>query len=101
VGLTNGRYTTWEFPVLAKYRVRTPLPLLRPLVEAGPSFRANAKSALSLTADGITVGGGIECKLAVIRVSGEVRYTRWQSPGSSALASPNLNQAELLFGVAF
>ncbi len=96
-----GHYPTWEFPVLAKCRLRTHLPLLRPLVEAGPSFRAHGKSTPSLTADGITVGGGIECKLPVIRVSGELRYTRWQGPGSGAPAVPNVNQAELLLGIMF
>jgi hypothetical protein len=94
-------FTTWEFPVLAKYRFRCPLPILRPIIEAGPSFRAHAGSAPGLTASGFTLGGGVELKLPVVRLSSDLRYTRWQSPGSPTAISPEVNQVELLFGISF
>jgi hypothetical protein len=99
--LSVSRFTTWEFPILAKYRFRLPFPILRPTIEAGPSFRAHARSAPGLTASGFTAGGGVELKLPVIRLSSDLRYTRWQSPGSPTSTSPELNQVELLFGISF
>jgi hypothetical protein len=95
-----GRYTTWEFPILAKYRL--PLPHIKPMIEIGPSFRAHASGAMALQDKGFTVGGGVEFKLPLIRLSSDLRYTRW---ASSDLVygnfTPNRNQVELLFGISF
>ncbi len=99
--LITGNYASWEFPVLAKYHFRLPVPLVKPLVEAGPSFRVHSGSLPDLKVNGVTFGGGVEFKLPVIRLSSELRYTRWASPGSAAISSPNVNQVELLFGVSF
>ena len=102
--LTNAfsvsRFTTWEFPVLAKVRLGR-FPVIKPLIEAGPSFRVHVNRAPNLTADGFTAGAGVEFKLPVIHLSSDLRYTRWTSPGSAASTSPNLNQVELLFGISF
>jgi len=99
--LTTASYMSWEFPVLAKYRFRLPVPLIKPLIEAGPAFRAHSSSLPDLTAAGFAFGGGVEFKLPLIRLSSDLRYTRWASPGSAATTSPNVNQVELLFGIAF
>lgn len=94
----NGRYTTWEFPILAKYRL--PVWHIKPIVEVGPSFRSHSSGALALTSSGLTVGGGVEFKVPVVRLSSDLRYTRWtQSDFTDVL--PNANQVELLFGISF
>jgi len=99
--LTKSSYMSWEFPVLAKYRFRIPAPLIKPLIEGGPAFRAHSSSLPDLTASGFTFGGGVEFKVPFVRLSSELRYTHWTAPGSTATASPKANQAELLFGIAF
>lgn len=99
--LTKSSYVSWEFPVLAKYHFGLPVPLVRPLIEAGPAFRAQSGSLPGFTASGFTFGGGVEFKLPLIRLSSDLRYTRWASPGSTTTASPNVNQVELLFGLSF
>ncbi len=98
---TTGSYNSWEFPVLAKYRFRLPVPVVKPFVEAGPSFRAESSSLPDLSAAGVIFGGGVEFKLPVIRLSSDLRYTHWKSAGSAATTNPNANQVELLFGIAF
>jgi hypothetical protein len=101
-GLAKGSYPSWEFPVLAKYRFRLPIPLIKPLIEAGPSFRIHAASLPNLTPAGFTAGGGVEFKVPLIRFSSEIRWTHWAAPSAiGAVSSPNANQAELLFGIGF
>ncbi len=114
VGRTTGR--VFEVPVLAKYRV--PGELFRPFVSAGLSYRRLAHFEQRLTTGGIseppeltnrstsgaTVGGGLEASLPLVRVSAELRYTRWGSSSFrsalSGLAS-QLNQADFLLGILF
>ena len=114
VSRTSGQ--TWELPMLAKYRV--PGELLRPFVSAGLSYRRLARFEQRLSTggtseppeltkrstSGATVGGGLEVSLPLIRVSAEMRYTRWGSSSFrstlSGLAS-QLNQADLLLGILF
>jgi len=97
------RVTTWEFPVLAKFRL--PIPLAKPYVDAGPSFRHVGQLGDHLSSAGFAVGGGVEFHLPFVRVSPEIRYTRWAGDSSSStggvFASSNLNQAELLVGFSF
>ncbi|HTU47287.1 MAG TPA: outer membrane beta-barrel protein [Bryobacteraceae bacterium] len=96
---------TWEFPILAKYRFK--LPVARPYVDAGPSFRTSAFNAYgtSLSNHGFAAGAGVDIKALLLHVSPEVRYTRWGAdfiPGYQ-LTSPhsNVNQVEFLVGIAF
>ena len=120
VSRTTGR--VFEVPVLAKYRV--PGELFRPFVSAGLSYRRLASFEQRLTTGGIsgtvqvseppeltnrstsgaTVGGGLEVSLPLVRVSAELRYTRWGSSSFrsalSGLAS-QLNQADFLLGILF
>jgi hypothetical protein len=50
---------TWEFPVLAKYRI--PMRIIKPFFEAGPSFRAASNlNATSPSNHGASAGAGIE-----------------------------------------
>ncbi len=103
----------YRFPVLLQYRLGGP-PLIKPFVEAGLSFdhiagiSAAAKSAITSgpgtllhqSDAGIVLGAGIDVKVPlIIRVSGEIRYTR-QTVSNFADFS-NQNQAEVLVGVHF
>jgi len=116
------RGQTWELPVLVKYRA--PGELFRPFLSAGLSYRRLARFKQRVATGGIsgtvefseppeltnrstggaTVGGGLELSLPLIRVSAELRYTRWGSSSFrsalSGLAS-QLNQADFLLGVLF
>lgn len=97
-------YSTWEFPVLGKYRF--PLPVVSPYVEAGPSFRAKGSSIGYFSSDGFTLGGGVELKLVRVRIAPEVRYTHWGSDSvppinASFFAPSQQNQAEFLVGISF
>jgi opacity protein-like surface antigen len=118
---TSGQ--AWEFPLLAKYRF--PGRLVRPYVSAGLSFRRLARFEQRTTVAGTpgsversdepqeltkrftlgpTLGAGLELRVPFVRISSEIRYTRWSA--SSFKAAPGglvsqLNQADFLLGIAF
>jgi opacity protein-like surface antigen len=124
---TNNRTTgnAWEFPLLAKYRL--PTPLIKPYVDAGLAFdtlsglKQTAVSTLSpnritttstsnpaelknSTTTGFVIGIGADIHALVLHISPEIRYTRWGSshfniPNGSAIS--NQNQAEFLVGFTF
>jgi len=97
----SSRFNLWEFPVLAKYRL--PVPLIKPYLEAGPSFRAvSASFADRISPYGITAGIGVETHLGPIRISPEVRFTHWgDDPANSNPHSASYpNQVEVLTGFA-
>src|SRR3984893_7132216 len=116
----------WEFPVLLKKRFGGVGPV-RPFVDAGVNF--NKISGLSQTVSnlvfpnrltttsnsnpaelkndftaGFTIGGGVEIHLLILRISPEIRYTRWANEQFSGFFPPagsltsNQNQAEFLVG---
>lgn len=124
---TNNRTTgnAWEFPLLAKYRFPG-LPLLRPYVAGGVAWntltglRQDVTTLISgrpvtnttdepaelreKTTTGIVLGAGLEVRALFLRISPEVRYTRW---GKEQFRDPtdalkwNRNQAEFLVGFTF
>ncbi len=88
---------TWEFPVLAKYRFA--VPLAKPFIEAGPSFRTAANlNWANPSHHGFTAGVGLEMRLRGVNIAPEVRYTRWAADNNpnSALTKPD--QVEVLVG---
>ncbi len=102
----------WNFPFLLQYRIKTPVPLLKPFVEVGVSFdhiadiSAAAKNITSgpgtllrQSNAGVVLGGGVDVKIPFIRLSGELRYTHEGSADFEGIS--NLNQAEVLIGVHF
>lgn len=101
---TSSTTSSWEFPILAKYRFG--FPLVHPYIEAGPSFRSlggNLDSYMSTA--GITAGVGVEVNALLLRVAPEFRYTHWGSdstpnPGVN-YAPSNQNQVEFLVGISF
>jgi opacity protein-like surface antigen len=112
---------SWEFPVLGKYAIfGGPL---RPFVDAGANFRhisgvdqvRTTLSAVNVNVNplefnkdndiGFVFGGGLEVKLGFIRITPELRYTRWGSenfrdPVASLLHS-NKNQGDFILGLTF
>lgn len=106
--------SAWEFPLLLKYRL--PGPFVRPFLDAGvafdyvsgsrelANFLTGASSNTSATNEGFVAGAGIELRLPVIRLSPEIRYTRWGSvniPDLNGFLHANPNQVEFLVGVTF
>ena len=123
----NTSANSWSFPVLAKYRLPA-LRVVRPYIEVGPSFRTVSGVSVSTTRiiefgggfasgpthsssdshlnnrsnAGVAAGLGIQVRLAFLRISPEVRYTRWkadQQPDPCLYA--NQNQVEVLLGITF
>ena len=102
-GSFNENYSSWEFPILAKYRFA--IPLVKPYFEAGPSFRTVGGSLVNgPSSAGFTAGAGVELRLARFRIGPEIRYTHWGADGSNAALagfSSNQNQGEFLVGFSF
>ena len=106
---------SWEFPVLAKYRL--PFPVVRPYVDAGIAFNkltglkntflntsgiANAP-ATSQTGKGFVFGAGVDFHVKV-HIMPEIRYTHWgETRFLDALGqvAGSQNQAEFLVGLTF
>jgi len=105
--LQSSSASSWEFPVVAKYRF-LPGPV-RPYVEGGLAFShifdvAHAPELVNSSNLGVVVGAGVELHLAVLKISPEVRYNGWtlhtfDSPGG--LLQSNRNQAAILVGISF
>jgi hypothetical protein len=90
----------WEVPLLAKGRLPSLL-IFTPFVSAGFSFRRFANLS---NGKGPTLGGGLEAKLPHIRLSAEMRYTRWGASTLKAALSgltSQLNQADVMLGIMF
>ena len=105
---TSSDYSSWEFPILAKYRFG--FPIVHPYLEAGPSFRTTANSISNLSNNGVTLGAGVEVQALLLRVAPEFRYTHWSSdsrPAPSSLLggltpfSSKQDQVEFLVGFSF
>lgn len=104
ITVNSSSKASWEFPILVKYRF--PIPVVKPYLDAGPSFRAKSSDITRLSDRGLTLGGGVELKLGRVRLGPELRYTHWGSdagPRSTALFNPTskTNQAEILLGISF
>ena len=101
--------STWEIPLLAKYRF--PGLVVRTFVEGGVSFQSIGdvvKFATNQTADksrrGFVLGAGVEAKLLKVRLSPELRLTRWGQSKFQINPITLLNsstQAEVLVGLTF
>jgi hypothetical protein len=103
-GLISANYSSWEVNPALRYRFLH-TPIVKPFVEAGPSFRfLEAPLDRNLSDHGFTLGGGVEVKLLRFRIAPELRFTRWGSDHTTALTFPlqsGQNQAELLVGFTF
>jgi len=117
IGHTTGN--TWEFPVLAKYRIGEKR--VRPYIDAGiawdvltglhqtltflgpfaggPSSTSHPFELLEKETNGFVVGGGVDFHVMFVHIAPEVRYTRWINQQLGGLSSQN--QAEFLIGLTF
>ncbi len=101
--------STWEFPLLLKYRFPTLIPWAKPLLEVGPSFRGGSGADAAPSSHGITLGAGLEAKILKLKLAPQLRFTRWGSDSPPRIfADPRtvlphtvLNQAEFLVGLSF
>jgi len=91
--------TTWEFPVLAKYRFRWGS--WRPFLEDGPTFRtAGNLNGTNPSHYGIAAGAGAETVLGRFRITPEFRYIRWAEDRNSFGPFTRSDQVELLTSVS-
>ena len=100
--LPNASINNWQFPFLGKYDLRGGL--LRPFVDAGVTFRYLSGSGIgNPSSAGFTIGGGLTLKVLILRLSPELRYTRWNSATvlNPAFANQSQNQADFLVGFTY
>jgi Outer membrane protein beta-barrel domain len=116
---------SWEFPLLAKFEI-LPGPV-RPFIDAGVSLRHltgirqirqtlsgatlnqveinNAVEFNKRNDLGLVFGFGVAFKLGPVRISPELRYTRWGGENLrdpvNALLRTNRNQGDFLLGFTF
>lgn len=91
---------TWEFPVLAKYRLGSSS--ARPVIELGPSFRASGNLNGSAPSPfGLTAGFGIETRFLGLRIAPLLRYTHWGADPDYTASRTKRNQVEALLSVSF
>lgn len=100
---------TWQFPVLAKYRLSASR--LAPFLEGGPSLRkAGNTNGYNPSKYGVTVGAGLETRAGPARLAPQVRYSRWAKDGLSPFTygpagydypRTASNQVEVLLGFSF
>lgn len=115
-GQFDSHANSWEFPLLLKYRL--PFPLVKPFLEAGYAPRVISGTVhYSLnnttmdtnypTSQGIVVGGGVQIAIGRLRLSPELRYTRWNNApmlvyfGNGPESISTQNQVDVLLGISW
>ena len=120
------RANSWEFPMLLKYRLA--FPLVKPYVVAGyaPRVMSGSINGISETCNaftqvctpspyhtgadwnathGLVVGGGVQVGFRSLRLSPEIRFTRWNSGAIGVLQAIGFqstqNQLDVLLGIAW
>ena len=94
-----GRGSTWEFPLLAKYRL--PTHGVAPFFEIGPSFRLPQGELTFASPFGVTAGAGVELRLRQMRIGPGIRDTHWAADRGLGGQKTSRNQVELLCGFSF
>jgi hypothetical protein len=113
---------SWEFPLMLKKKfggADAVAASVKPFIGAGASFRrlgdvgeigrfitssgANVGSEKNST--GFVIGGGVEIRALFIRISPELRFTRWGTDnfreGLANILKTNRNQGQFLVGIHF
>jgi hypothetical protein len=95
---------TWEFPVLAKYRLPT-IRALRPVAELGPTFRADGNfNGPTPSHYGAAAGVGVEARVGRLKIAPTLRDTYWareRTALSPFRPSTRRNEVELLVTLSF
>jgi hypothetical protein len=105
----GGDVNEFEFQILVKYRF--PGLLIHPFVDAGPTFNYVSDPGLfgvrlHESTAGVAIGGGLEVKALLIRLSPELRYTHWRNtninlaPVNGGISSKQ-DQLEFIVGITF
>lgn len=93
--------STWQFPVLLKYRFQVK-PRLLPFLAAGPSFRTYSNPAGSRPSRFGAAGAvGLDVALGKFRISPSLRYTRWASDKNVPFRPTIPNQLEFLVATSY
>jgi hypothetical protein len=93
---------TWEIPVIAKYRFGSGA--TRPLVIAGPAFRAAGnRNSTNPSTFGVIAGVGWEIPVGRLRFEPTLRYARWRTdqPDEFAPASTRRDQVEMVLAIRY
>ena len=91
---------TWEFPVLAKFKL--PVLKTRPFVEFGPSFRASGNlNDARPSRQGITEGIGMELHKRGPAITPTLRFTHWAADPTPNAKATHPNQIDLVVGLRF
>lgn len=100
--------SAWQFPLLVKMRLSRNF--VAPYLAAGVTFnRLSGLKDLAELSDSSTagwvVGFGLEGRLPIVRISPEVRYTKWRSENlrntAGGFGLSQTNQLEALVGITF
>jgi hypothetical protein len=120
--LTTITSNVWEVPLLLKYNVRRKI--VKPYIDGGMVWdRLQGLSANDIessgfgppttlsvkpfelkdaTSIGLVLGAGVEIPAGLMRISPEIRYTRWTSQQFAGhLINSKANQADFLLGITF
>jgi len=100
--LDRGSASTWDFPIYAKVALAGVN--IRPYAGGGINFqhlgdvgRFLSGAQVESNRRGFLGAGGVEIKIPFVRVSPEIRYTRWGSSGPLRSS----NQLDFLIGLSF
>lgn len=98
----------WQFPFWGKYERK--FGLLVPFIEGGVAYRhLSTGKTIPFAPDnpnttGFAVGGGIDLKLLLVRLTPEIRYAHWPTPpfqNGDIVIRSGTNQADFLLGISF
>jgi len=102
-GAATDSVGSWEFPVLAKYKLwKGPV---RPYIDGGLVFSHltvnNIPGLLHSSDYGVALGAGLEIHALVLRISPEIRYDGFVFKNFGDVIQSNRNQAILMVGIGF
>jgi hypothetical protein len=92
---------SWDFPLLLKYKF--PGVVARPYISGGWVYRNIGDiPRLAAGSNGVAFAGGLQISVPVIRLTPEIRWTRWESAQAGPLSvQASRNQFEVLVGLTF
>jgi hypothetical protein len=90
----------WDFPVIAKYKFAGAVG--RPYVGGGWTYRRlNELLRFSSSSHGLVLATGVRINALGLKISPELRYTRWANNAVELGFRTNLNQTDILVGITF
>lgn len=93
--ITPSTSRVWDFPIMA--RVELPIPIARPFIGAGPTFRRISSFQDQNWQKGIVAGAGIRFNIGLVKITPELRYSNFRASGPRGVD----NQGEFLLGITF